>query len=201
MTNQGLCFPSSHLSSPQRTAHPPRQCRLPCGRRCPRSLRPGRRQLGAGSAASPARAAGAVRDKDSRAGVSAALGVALGRTCAVLAPGADAAVLAIVVPRGMRPRRTAGAVELRGAEQRQRRHVTARMRSTTVRVVRRGSACARFWNAARPRKCVALECITSHFSTSRARNQPQRQRTPARIQILHLDSSQPSFSRFCIRPF
>ena len=34
----------------------------------------------------------------------------------------------------MRPRRTAGAAELRGAEQRQRRHVTARMRSTTVRV-------------------------------------------------------------------
>jgi len=39
------------------------------------------------------------------------LGVALGRTCAVLAPGADAAVLAIVVPRGMRPRRTAGAAK------------------------------------------------------------------------------------------
>jgi len=62
------------------------------------------------------------------------LGVALGRTCAVLAPGADAAVLAIVVPRGMRPRRTAGAAKQRGAEQRQRRHVAARMRSTTVRV-------------------------------------------------------------------
>ena len=72
----------------------------------------------------------------------------------MLAPGADKAVLAIVVPRGMRPRRTAGVAELRGAEQRQRRHVTARMRSTTVRVVRRIFLRAFLEGRSRSEKCV-----------------------------------------------
>ena len=84
------------------------------------------------------------------------MGVALGRTCAVLAPGADPAVLAIVVPRGMRPRRTAGAAEQRGAEQRQRRHVTARMRSTTVRVVLLARIFGTQLLSSRREKCVAF---------------------------------------------
>ena len=82
-----------------------------------------------------------------------------------------------------------GRGEAGGAEQRQRRHVTARMRSTTVRVVLEGSSCAHFWNAARREKCVAIVSQATLPKAQQAINHSQRQRTPVRIQILHLDSS------------